>query len=673
MKISKHLALPCLLCAAALFLAGCKDEAAQRRAQIQTVITEAGLHVRKATVTPLTVPVKPAPDAGPEDQDAYNRTLQAFNARRRQLDDVIRDLAQVRDGEPGQQAAGALLATTAHCELAAMSLAQAQIIEARHRHERLVIHSRIDAAMRLLAQAHARQALNTAEQRAMLVAERDRARQQIIELSQRRDELRQPIAERETLNRQDLAKASSLDDEAAALKRQATELGRVEGLASFEQAVRLERQADQFTHQVAQRQNDLAYEFKPEHQLATARLELLEAMLDDIAAAEHTLDDLDSHTTDDVRATLDMIARFREQLDAELDAVTDASADELQALYQQSGQAVDKALTQARNAVSKSTGAGKNPARLAHVRASALKGKARWAEARGLADHLGLLSRLIEAGDALGSTDRFHAEFDAISTRHDEAVNDALDAFNDAKQQLEQLSGRDNAAQLRAYKINLQHNIAAITGEPVEIQQPERPTGTTTPASTAANSPDDLLAFLTSITPGDLDAEDRFLDLIRFSTDVARQMVQFRRAANEMNREFVSVVEDRFGAAAMSRAQSDLAASMGLNLSAFPDARIDSRTDTRVTVRYTHPLEGESTFDLVLIDGSWMIDGDSLFAAVQPALPQQLLAALPMTRTLMNDILQRVRDGEFATVEEIMEAIVAEAMNAAGGATPPDK
>ena len=114
---------------------------------------------------------------------------------------------------------------------------------------------------------------------------------------------------------------------------------------------------------------------------------------------------------------------------------------------------------------------------------------------------------------------------------------------------------------------------------------------------------------------------------------------------------------------------------MGLAQTAYQNLSIADRTDTRVTVNYSNTLVPDGTFDLILVDGSWMIDGETLFAFIDPAITQQALAAGAAICDVMRDLAGRIRAGEFTSAEQAMQTLAAEAMNAAnpgGGLEPPD-
>ena len=135
-------------------------------------------------------------------------------------------------------------------------------------------------------------------------------------------------------------------------------------------------------------------------------------------------------------------------------------------------------------------------------------------------------------------------------------------------------------------------------------------------------------------------------------------------------------LEEHFGATQIDQLQTQLAQGLGGAVPAFAEARITDRADSRATVTYVDVLGNDDTFDLLLVEGGWMIDGASLFDTVSPEVAQQFSAAMPQTSAILRSVAQRVRDGEFATVDEALQALMTEALNSSAdpsGTTPPGK
>jgi len=637
--------------AAPLLVGGCKDQAAQNRAEIQKTIARVGRELEQ-TPTPLT----------PDDK--------RFEETRRALNGILASLSAVGEGEAGQQAAGALLAAAARRKLASLSLVQAEQIESEHRQIRFLLHSEIDAATRLDALAAGRERLSTDDQQAMLGEERLAARQQLHEFSQQMAELDGPIAERETANEEDMQKAAGLDDRANALRREATERGHADGLPSFEEAVRLEREADGYKYRVAHRENDLRHDLHPERDLAASRIASLQSMLSEIEAAEQSLTQRDTLTAAQAESIRRSVADFGETIRQSLAALGQGASADLEERYAEALSHLEKAATQANRAVSKSPRGESDAARLLLAQVYGEQGRLHWARARGLADQMTVLQRLVDAQGTLGRIEQSRTELTATTTKHQEALQQAEDAFTSAKEQLQQISGQ-GAADLAALKRTTDLSLAALAGQPVDLGEEGADAGRAPmrggPASPATAgeyaSPDELLALIEQVQGDDFDMLRQFLDAIHATTETARAMVRLQVQGIEPTRQFIAAIKAQFGEQAYEQYKAGMA--MGMAQTAYQNLSIADRTDTRVTVNYSNALVPDGTFDLVLVDGSWMIDGDTLFAFVDPAVIQQALATGPAVYDVMRDLAGRIRAGEFTSAEQAMQALMAEAMNAA--------
>jgi len=649
--------------AAALLIGGCKDEAAQRRADIQKVIAKAGRELEQ-TPAPLTA----------DDE--------RFEESRRALNGVLANLSGVGEGEAGQQAAGALLAAAAHRKLASLSLVQAEQIESEHRRLRFLLHSEIDAATRLDALAAGRERLSTDDQQAMLGEERVAARAQLHEFSQRMAELDGPITERETANEDDMQKAAGLDERANALRREAAQRGHADGLPSFEEAVRLEREADGHKYRVAHRENDLRHDLHPERDLAASRIASLQSMLSEIEAAEQSLAQRDTLTAAQAESVRRSVADFGESIRQSLAALGQGASADLEQHYAEALSHLEKAATQANRAVRKSPRGESDTARLLLAQVYGEQGRLHWARARGLADQVTVLERLVDADGTLGRIEQSRTEMAAAAAKHQEALQLATDAFTSAREQLEPIRGQGGTADLAALKRTIDLSLAALAGQPVDLGEEGAdagrapvPGGAASPGATGGYvSPEELLALIEQVRGDGFDILPQFLDAIHATTETGRAMVRLQRQGIEPTRQLIDAIKEQFGEQAYEQYKAGVA--MGMTQAAYQNLSITDRTDTRVTVNYSNALVPDGTFDLILVDGSWMIDGETLFAFVDPAVTQQALATGAVVYDVMRDLAGRIRAGEFTSAEQAMQALMNEAMNAAnpGGAPePPDK
>ena len=642
--------------ATVLLIGGCEDEAARRRAEVQVVIAEASRELQQ-TPTPLT----------PDDE--------RFEETRRALNGVLAKLSAAAEGEAGQQAAAALLAAGAQRKLASLSLAQAEQIESEHHQLRFLLHSEIDAALRLDALAHSRERLSTDNEQAMLDDKRSELRQELHEYSQRVAELDGPIAEREAANAQDMERAASLEEQANALRSEAAQRGHAEGLDSFQEAIELEREADGYEYRVAQRENDLRHDLHPERNLAESRIAALQTMLQQIQETEAGLARRDTVTEEQADSVRQAIAAFGDSIRQSLAGLGEGDAGDLEQFYADAISDLDKAATQANRAVSKSPRGESDAARLMVAQIYGQQGRLHWTRARSLADHMAVLQRLVDAGRALGSVEQARAELDAIRSRHAEAIEQATAAFNSAKQQLEQIRG-GSGQDLVDLKRQIDRSLAALAGRPIDLTATERPARSVPSAEPTAaggfGSPEELLTFMSSLAGDDLDKVARFLDLIHCPSESSRALVRMQRDGLEVTGLLMNAINERFGEQADDQFTDPMGG--GLTQTGFQNPQIVDRTDTRATVSYSDPVGGEATFDVVLINGSWMVDGDTLFGQLDPAAVQQALAAGPAAYAAMRDLAGRIRAGEFNSREEVMQALFAvimEAANEASGAQPP--
>jgi hypothetical protein len=637
--------------AAPLLIGGCKDQAAQQRAEIQKTIARVGRQLEQ-TPTPL----------APDDE--------RFEETRRALNGIVASLSAVGEGEAGQQAAGALLAAAAHRKLASMSLVQAEQIESEHRRLRFLLHSEIDAATRLDALAASRERLSTDDQQAMLGEERVAARQQLHEFTQRMAGLDGPIAERETANEEDMQKAAGLDERANALRREATERGHADGLPSFEEAVRLEREADGYKYRVAHRENDLRHDLHPERDLAASQVESLQSMLSEIEAAEQSLTERDTLTAAQAESIRRSVADFGQTIRQSLTTLGQGASADLEERYAEALSHLEKAATQANRAVSKSPRGESDAARLLLAQVYGEQGRLHWARARGLADQITVLQRLVDAQATLGRFEQSQAELTAANTKHQQALQQAEDAFTSAREQLQQVRGQ-GAADLAALKRTMDLSLAALSGQPVDLGDEgadaagaPMPGRAASPAATDGYaSPEELLAFIEQVKGDDFDILRQFLDAIHATTETTRAMVRLQLQGIEPTRQLIEAIKEQFGEQAYEQYKADMA--MGMAQTAYQNLSIADRTDTRVTVNYSNALVPAGTFDLILVDGSWLIDGETLFAFADPAVLQQALATGPVVYEVMRDLADRIGAGEFASAEQAMQTLMAEVMNAA--------
>jgi hypothetical protein len=641
--------------AAAFLLGACEDQAARRRAEVQRIIAEAGRELGQV----------PSP-VSPDDE--------RFDAARQKLNAVLGKLAGATEGEAGQQGAAALLAAGAQRKLASLSVARIQEIEAEHQRLRFLLHSEIDAALRLDALASGREQISTRDERMMLDDKRQELRARLHEYSERVAQLDGPIAERTAANTEDTQRAESLEEQANSLRREASHRGHAEGLSQFEKAVELEREADRYEYRVAQRENDLRHDLQPERTLAESRIADIQETLGEIQETEASLAQRDTVTTQQAQEIRESVAAVGDRIREALTELGAEASGELAQAYTEALNHLEKAVTEANRAASKSPRGEGDAARLMVAQVYNQQGRLHWTHARDLADQMTVLQRLVDAGPSLGDVGQSRTDLEAIRARREEAIEQATAAFNNAKQQLEQIHG--GGQELAELKQRIDESLAALAGQPIQPVEQQRPTRSAPPTGSAATggfeSPEELLAFMNGLEADDFDGTLRLLDAVHATSETSLALMKMQRDSIEPSRQLAEAIKERFGEDVYKQFQSN--ATMGLNQNAYENPRITDRTDTRATVAYSNALVPEGTFDIVLLNGSWMIDGDTLYAALSPAMTQQLLAVMPATCEVMGDIAARIRDGEFATADAALQALmteIAQAANRSGGTQPP--
>jgi hypothetical protein len=633
--------------AAALLFAGCKDENTARRAEIDRLIRKATADLAAATAMSV--------DPG----DA------SFEKLRGELERVVSALSPVRDGVDGQQAAAALITASAQRELAAMTLDEAAVIERANRRLRGQLHGHLDAATRLDALARGLESRSYDGHVATLDAQRASADGALREYGSRLADLDDPIAERIRLNDQDAAEARRLEGEATALRRAAAEAGPADGLARVNESIALQREADRFEYQIANREIDLDYELRPEHELASTRMAHLSSLLDEMSAAARALTEREKVTDGELSATRELLNTHGKALVQRLADMRRESAETLAPLYDKAAEHLEQAVTAASRAVSKSDRGEADAARLTTAAIQQLTASAALARARGIEEDLTILDRLAAARTAIDSAGNVAGEVDQARAARAAALDQARAALEAARTSLGEVKGGDD---LTAFRQSIEGEIARLTGAPaIDVSGGAAPEGeaaaTSTdggrgaaPSSGAFASPEEALAVMQSVTPTNLAPLDRIFSAVSASTPHARRMLAYQREMIPASRELVDAILGTFSGPETTGFAAGFGATSGVtNLSG---AAILDQTEDTATIDISSESAPEAVIVLRKRDEGWLIDGQSLFASVDEEAGRQLIAAgLPAK---FRALAGRVRGGEFATAQEAMMAIMAD-------------
>ncbi|MBT8486080.1 MAG: hypothetical protein KJO43_10910, partial [Phycisphaerae bacterium] len=433
---------------------GCEDASARRAADAQVTIDEASRSLRYAVLAP-----PPADD--PE----------AIATTRSALQKVASSLTGVSE-TPGQEAAAALLVSTAKRELATIGLAEAETLAATHRRQREIVHGQIDAALRLDTLATTLERQVGGPHKTSLASARTDVSGRIQDLSRRIAELDGPIADRESQNRDERVMIAQLDGQAAQLRRQASEVGHLAGLPTFEEAVRIEREADKYESQIAHRENDLQFDLRPEHELASTRVGFLQSMLNEIRSSEVALDARNEMRSTQVQQTRQAVNAYRNEIQTTLSEMQNAWTDTLLPQYESALEHANAAVSQAKRASSKGPRDERDAVRLALARAHELAANVHTSRARELAGQRLLLERLGAAGNTFGRGADYARTADELRAAEEEAIGQAEAELQSAREELEQVGSRDAAAEVSAFRAGLDERLQKITARSSEPALP---------------------------------------------------------------------------------------------------------------------------------------------------------------------------------------------------------
>jgi len=624
-----------LSCAVALPLAcGCEDSQARQRAEVQKTIQEA--------TEQLTVAATLRADLMRQEQV------------RRDLNGLISKLADTADGEPGQRAAASRLAGSAHRLLASIDLLQADRLEADHRARRWVVDGLIDAALELDAVATAEEALDTGAQQETLAVDSDAASEQLGEFGQQLATLDGPIADLRRRNRDDRAQADRLREEASQLRREAADMGPAEGYSTFEHSLHLDRQADQIEYEIAQRELELRFILEPEHTVAQSRIKQAQYRLDSADSARQSLVDVEQAMSAEARTTRAGVAERSERIGAALSEIEQSSAGPLTELYDRAGSNLERAASKSKSAATMARGEGTDAAHVEAARSHQQLGDMYWARARGLEQDITLRQRLADNASALGGVARVDSSLGGLREAHKEAMSQAIAAYGNAQEALEQVSGRSARRRLEALKANVSLLQTAASGQAVDVSAAAggspagngRQSPAPAPGSGGAESPQALVEALQSAA--DLESFTGIqLDLthIELKTPVARQIYDGSIAVGRAMVELDKAMREKLGS--------------GLDAPGVSLGEVSGDRGTMTVTTFGTPQQ----VGLIRINGMWYMDGTAKFdaqVAQAGAMGMDQAAMLQLVQgqgAAIGEVTRRVGAGEFGSVQEAMVAL----------------
>jgi len=312
------------LCGAAVMTAGtgCEDSEARARAEAQEQILGARAQFEKASL------------GSTEPGDEYAEQTRA------DLNRLLSNLQGVQDGAPGQQAAKSLLMADTLRELFAIEFRGIDRVERDLQLQRRTLDNRLLGLQRLAAVQRAREAVNAEQHRAELAEIRRATDEQLRQLQQHLAQINEPIDDLSERNERDMDRVDELREQAVELIRRAEELGPADGFETFEQGIKLHREADLIEFRTAHRELELTLEHQPqrettERQLAAARdlKQQVERAIRDL----ESFDELYASAASQLRSRIDQgrdelregVRRIAEVMTGELASAYDEAAEHL--------------------------------------------------------------------------------------------------------------------------------------------------------------------------------------------------------------------------------------------------------------------------------------------------------------------------------------------------------
>jgi predicted nucleic acid-binding Zn-ribbon protein len=380
---------------------------------------------------------------------------------------------QALAGGLGDEAdAGAIIQAAAARDIAAARLNEAAVLEAENRGDRAAMAGIARGAMRLTSLSNAFTSFDQSANAAAIDAAGAEAAETLGAMQTAIADLERPVADLEAQNQQDRQQIERLRTQARQLYDKAFELGDLNGFPSFQQAIDLDKQADAIEDRVVQREIELL-DLQSQLGFAQAHATELQNQIDSAAQARAALDDSATQLEGAAAAMTTQNSAFGRTFQEALGRVQQRM-DQLAGIYDGAASKIDEAARLAQG-----QGAG-----IIRVRAQLLKGELNQMRARGLADHVALLTTLASAG-SVGDAGQFRSALDSASQELEAANQAAAAAYQEASQALNSVGGSS------AQTARLRQQLDAATGGASAPPAPPAPTQPETPpADEPADSPE---------------------------------------------------------------------------------------------------------------------------------------------------------------------------------------
>jgi predicted nucleic acid-binding Zn-ribbon protein len=636
-----------------ILAAGCKDADAQQRQEVHAAIMAASEKIE------MIRPVR----AGDED---------AARARQ-ELTRAISELNAASGGDPGQQAAASFLIAQARRQLAVGSIAEAQRVESDHRIRRQVADGMVVVAGRLEALADNLESMDISEELSQLDGARRDAEDQLRTASQQVAALDGPIAGLRSRNSTDAAEVARLRSDANDLRRISTDRGAAAGIAAYEEAVAKERQADLLEYEIAQRELELSYEMEPQHALAGRRVAHLQDQIQSIDDARRSLEQMVQDARSEASDARAQFGQFRQEITAAIGQIEEESAGTLNELYEQAARELEQASAKVRSAQSHDRqGDFANAARLEQARVSAELGNLHVARARALTDHLALVGRVAQVS-SLGRVSMANPR--ELSAVRDQAQEQALAAYGEARNALGQVKARGMQQELGKLVRNLERAEALLQGQEPAPEPPASSAGAgrrapAAPATGGAGSPEEIAdAFNRMADPATM--MDGLADWVNYIYPNFDKPYQRDLYALMQDQVLVFGSLDRAMRSAFGQSFLDMPGAGGgaggmQGMPQVASARLGDVTADGGSIVLANPDGSTETVEIFRVDGRWFMP----LPAELNLTEQQAAMAIPMGRQML-DIFgafpDRIASGEIATIDAFMAELGAAMQQMMGG------
>jgi predicted nucleic acid-binding Zn-ribbon protein len=433
LDFTKFASVPTLGACTVLFLAGCSNSSARSDEQVQRTVQESIATLNAAVTEAVAI----TSTTGSDDPDRF-RDVES------RLTGIVSDLSGLNEAHGGQATARHMIAAQALRELASIRLEQASTLELEQSVARGVMNGQLGAIIRLDATADGLESINYDNARNDLDTARTSAEFVRDNLSQELATLDGPISDLRGANTEAAEKVAQLEVLANAKRREASDLGPVQGFSHFLEALRFEREADALDLDIASRQASLTYELEPVAQYTGQSIQNAQALLQRINQSTSRLAEYKSEAMAQAGALRDQLNDISASFNVTMKDANEVQTGTLAQRYEEASEFLERAAQQASQAIRGTKDAGS--VRLENARIHELAGRVHWRRVQGLTQHLDLLERTATAKgtiESLADVTSAQSTLKAAAEANRAAADAALLA---CREMLDQVSGGDAMA-----------------------------------------------------------------------------------------------------------------------------------------------------------------------------------------------------------------------------------